>query len=334
MTTMSAQPPLPMLPAEATPIGDAAGLVEDEAGGVVFVHGMATFAWAADDEPGRRLAAVQLVRVKAAKQYEVAAAFGVDPITIWRWEKTHAEAGVAGLVPERPGPRGPSKLTDELAERIGRLRTQGKSVAAIAEATGVSTFSVRRALGRAEAGRQTSGPQPDAADGQPAGLAPVPDPEPRTSERALARTGLLAQAAPVFTEGAKLPLAGLALALPALATNGLLDAASEVYGRLRNGFYGLRALTLTMVFMALLGEPRAEGTSRVRPADLGRLLGLDRAPEVKTIRRKLAELAAFRRGEQLITALAARHAATHPQALGFLYVDGDGAHVDLSRPAH
>jgi transposase len=328
MTTMTAQPPLPMLPGQATLVGEAAGLVEDETGGAVFVHGWATFGWAASDEPGRRLAAVQLVRFKVAKQYEVAAAFGVDEITVWRWENAYAEAGVAGLLPARPGPKGPSKLTDELVARIGELRTAGKTIAAIAEATGVSTFTVRKALGRVGAAQPERAPTATAVAGEEAGndeqaeLVAVPDPAPRTTERALARAGLLAEAAPMFTEGAKLPLAGLALALPALSATGLLDAASEVYGRLRNGFYGLRAAALSMVFLALLGEPRAEGATRVRPADLGRLLGLDRAPEVKTIRRKLSELAARRRGEALITALAARHVAARPQALGFLYVDG------------
>jgi hypothetical protein len=55
---------------------------------------------------------------------------------------------------------------------------------------------------------------------------------------------------------------------------------------------------------------------------LGRVLGLDRAPEVKTIRRKLGELAAAGKAADLIMALARRHAAARPQALGFLYVDG------------
>ena len=58
------------------------------------------------------------------------------------------------------------------------------------------------------------------------------------------------------------------------------------------------------MFLALLREPRAEGATRVRPADLGRVLGLDRAPEVTTIRRKLAELAGHGRGAQLQGALA------------------------------
>jgi hypothetical protein len=49
---------------------------------------------------------------------------------------------------------------------------------------------------------------------------------------------------------------------------------------------------------------------------------LDRAPEVKTIRRKLAELAAAGKAADLIMALARRHAAARPDALGFLYAGG------------
>ncbi len=74
--------------------------------------------------------------------------------------------------------------------------------------------------------------------------------------------------------------------------------------------------------MALLREPRAEGATRLRPADLGRLLGLDRAPEVKTLRRKLSELAGHGRGAELQAALGAHHAQARPEAVGFLYLDG------------
>ena len=76
------------------------------------------------------------------------------------------------------------------------------------------------------------------------------------------------------------------------------------------------------MFLALAGEPRAEGATRVPPGALGRVLGLDRAPEVKTIRRKLGELAAGGKAADLIMALARHHAAARPQALGFLHGDG------------
>ncbi len=58
------------------------------------------------------------------------------------------------------------------------------------------------------------------------------------------------------------------------------------------------------------------------PAQLGQVLGLDRAPEVKTLRRKLARLAAQGCSAELGHALARRRVATRGHALGFLYVDG------------
>ena len=117
---------------------------------------------------------------------------------------------------------------------------------------------------------------------------------------------------PVFAPGARYPLAGLLPTLPALEGTGLLEAARQVCGRLRHGHYWLAATLLTLVFLALAGEPRAEGATRVPPAALGRVPVLDRAPEVETIRRKLGELAAAGKAADLIMALARRHAAARP----------------------
>jgi transposase-like protein len=332
MAGMLTQLPLPLLPAGAAEIAPGVGLVTGEdGGGLVSVHGLATFAWDGGDEAGRRLAAVQLVRLRAVSQARAAAAFGVDPVTVWRWDQALAAGGVAGLVPARRGPKGASKLTAQLAARIGELDAAGATLSEIAAATGVSTFSVRNALGRvAPGGRLAAGAAEDSAgldvgddDTGQGAVAVLPDPVPRDAERVLARWGLLGEGAvPVFTPGARYPLAGLLLALPALEGTGLLDAAREVYGRLKDGFYGLAATLLTLTFLALAGEPRAEGATRVPPAALGRVLGLDRAPEVKTIRRKLAELAAAGKAAELVMALARRHAAARPDTLGFLHVDG------------
>ena len=151
----------------------------------------------------------------------------------------------------------------------------------------------------------------------------LPGPVPRDAERALARYGLLGEGAvPVFTPGARYPLAGLLLALPALAGTGLLETARSTYGRLKDGFYGLETMLVLLVFLALLREPRAEGATRVPPAALGRVLGLDRAPEVKTIRRKLGELASAGRAAEWQLAIARHHAQARPDELGFFYIDG------------
>ena len=341
------QLPLPWLPEGAAGIAPGIGVVPDpDGGGTAWVHGMATFSWAAGDWAGRKLAAVQLAELTGADKKDIAAAFGTDAATFWRWRQAYAGHGLAGLLPGKPGPKGPSKLTAEVTARIRELAADGLSQAEIARQCGVSEFAVRAALGRVGIRKAAASRPDDDGNGEqaqdtlpaqddtdvlpgedetlPAQVLPVlPDPVPRDAERALARFGLLGEgAAPVFTPGAKVPLAGLLLALPALAATGLLDTARSVYGRLRNGFYGLEMVLVGCVFLALLREPRAEGATRIPPAALGRVLGLDRAPEVKTVRRKLGELAAARKAADWQLAIARHHAAMRPDDLGFLYVDG------------
>ena len=143
MARMLSQLPLPLLPAGAAEIAPGVGLLAGGDGGLVIVHGLATFAWDAGDEAGRRLAAVQLVRLRAASQGQVAGAFGVDPGTIWRWDQALAAGGVAALVPARRGPKGASKLTPELAERIAGLDAAGATLREIAVATKVSAGLLR-----------------------------------------------------------------------------------------------------------------------------------------------------------------------------------------------
>lgn len=125
----------------------------------------------------------------------------------------------------------------------------------------------------------------------------------------------------MFTPAARVPLAGLFLALPALDATGLLSCAKDVYGGLPAGFYGLDTMLTEGVFRALVGESRAEGTTRIDPIALGRVLGLDRAPEVKTIRRKIAHLAGQGKAADLLEAMATHHLATTGNAGTH---DGDG----------
>src|SRR5216684_8970455 len=167
MAARLAQAPLPWLPAGAAEVAPGVGLVAlPDGGGAVQLHGMMTFCWEAGDEAGRRLAAVQLTELKAATQQQVAAAFGAGPVTVWRWADAYRRDGLAGLLPARRGPKGPSKLTPELTGRIRELDAAGKSQAAIAAGCGISAFAVRTALGRvparpaaaARAGDDAAGP--------------------------------------------------------------------------------------------------------------------------------------------------------------------------------
>jgi hypothetical protein len=157
------------------------------------------------------------------------------------------------------------------------------------------------------------------------------DPADRRGDRLLAYLGLLDDAAPLFASTTKLPRAGVLLAIPGLLGTGALECARSVFGDIGPAFYGLRTSVVAFVLMALLRIKRPEGIKEQSPEDLGRLLGLDRAPEVKTLRRKLARLASHGRAAAFGRALALRRVAAHGPAMGFLYIDG---HVRVYHGKH
>ena len=148
------------------------------------------------------------------------------------------------------------------------------------------------------------------------------NPADRSGDRLMACLGLLDDAAPFFRSGTQVKGAGVLLAIPALIQSGIFEIAEEIYGSIGPAFYGLRTILLTFLLMALLRIKRPEGMKEHSPGELGRLLGLDRAPEVKTLRRKLARLADFGFATEFGRALAQRRVAARGEAIGFLYVDG------------
>jgi hypothetical protein len=144
----------------------------------------------------------------------------------------------------------------------------------------------------------------------------------RTLDRQLAYLGLLDDAAPLFREGSSVPGAGVLVALPCLIDSGLFRISRKLYGGIGPAFYGLRTTLLTLLLMALLRIKRPEHLKEKDPAAFGRLLGLDRAPEVKTLRRRLTRLAAQHCAEQLGAELARTRVDRRGHLMGFLYVDG------------
>jgi transposase len=148
------------------------------------------------------------------------------------------------------------------------------------------------------------------------------DPADRRVDRFLAHMGLLDDAPPLFASAARVPNAGVLLSLPSLVASGVFDAADQVYGSLGPAFYGLRTTVLVLLFMALWRIKRPEGLKERSPQDLGRVLGLDRAPEVKTLRRKLSRLSRIGGAERFGRIVAERRVAAIGAAIGVLYVDG------------
>jgi hypothetical protein len=134
--------------------------------------------------------------------------------------------------------------------------------------------------------------------------------------------GLIEDAAPVFAPAESLPRAGVLLAIPALVASDVLPVARQIYGSIGPAFYGLRTTLVAYILLALLRIPRPEALKEYAPADLGRIVGLDRLPEVKTLRRKLARLASRKASQEFGRELARRRIAERGRMMGFLYIDG------------
>ena len=159
-------------------------------------------------------------------------------------------------------------------------------------------------------------------DIEPASVSGDLNPLDRSMDRLLAAMGLIEDAAPVFAPAESLPRAGVLLAIPALVASDVLPVARQIFGSIGPAFYGLRSTLVAYILLALLRIPRPETLKEYAPADLGRIVGLDRLPEVKTLRRKLARLASRKASQAFGRELARRRVAERGRMMGFLYIDG------------
>lgn len=338
------QRPLPLLPHDAETISDYLA-VSREGQQLVFYNASGPiYTCALEDEASVRLAAVVLSNPKLglATPTQIATAVGRHRSRVHDYRKRHRDGGTKALIPKRRGPKGPSKLKGTVLARAQKFLNQGHSNRQVAKRVGVSEQTIRKGIREGRLHR----PQPKKE--------PVPEPEPasektcstprtrsdedaaskggvatkRDYERALAPLGLLLEAEPQFVQAESVAKAGVLLALPALLEQGLVEVGQSVYGNLKKGYYGLTSMLLTFAMMALLRIKSIEGLSSHSPGEFGLVLGLDRAPEMKTARRKLAELAGRGQALEFSRAFTERWAAEAPDALGYLYIDG---HV---RPYH
>jgi hypothetical protein len=140
-------------------------------------------------------------------------------------------------------------------------------------------------------------------------------------ERYAASLGGLTEAAVEFECCSDVSRGGVLFSLPALLSNGLLYK-SEEYFQLPDGFYGLSNLLIILGFLVLLRVKSLEGVRYMQPGELGKLVGLDRIPEVKTLRQKVSLLSDNGNVGRWQNELSRHWMESSPQLAGYLYVDG------------
>jgi hypothetical protein len=150
----------------------------------------------------------------------------------------------------------------------------------------------------------------------------------RYLDRLLASCGLLVSTDLQFIAADDVPQAGVLCALPALLTEGLLRHTRSFYS-LPAGYYPLESIFLYLALLALVRCPSLEQTRYEAPGEWGKLLGLDRLPEVRTLRQKIGLLCEPQgRATQWQSRLAKEwmegvgHGETDQSGVGLFYVDG------------
>ena len=114
---------------------------------------------------------------------------------------------------------------------------------------------------------------------------------------------------------------GVLAGLPALCSNGLFSGLDK-HLSLPAGFYSALHILTVLGFMALARIRRPEGLRHVPPGELGKVIGLDRIPEVRTLREKIGLLAAGGKTEQWMKELSSTWMDEDPEEAGYLNVDG------------
>ena len=321
------------VPEKATPINETIAMDSSNDEVIFFSATGPFYSYRKGDKMGQRLAQGIIVSQGLANSNQLANAMSINQSTVYRNAEIYRKHGAAGFIDDRSN-RSPYRLIKEKQRLVKSLLDKGSSIVAAAKQVGVSEGCIRHALRNGVIERKPAGSsvktelktpstrsQEDASS--PSGIAVK-----RDCDRVMASKGLLEEASPEFSANESVCYAGALLALPFLSSFSYLETCNKIYGALKKGYYGLQSIFLTLAFMAFLRIKTPEQLKNGKTGDFGIILGLDRCPETKTLRRKLNELGLRQKSGVLQADLSQTWIDQEKDLIGFCYIDG---HV---RPYH
>lgn len=254
--------------------------------------------------------------------------------TLMNWLRQYRERGADSFY--RPPSRSSAPVINaEVVAQCELLLSSGLSVGATAREMGINDSTLRKAVGRgavrrlsqeefsalanpvqSPASSKSERSRTDAQAAQGMGTACT-----RCDERMMAAMGLVQSATARFERCDDVMMGGLLAGLPALCANGLLSGIGK-YLSLPGGFYSCLHILVLLGFMALARIRRPEGLRHLPPGEMGIMMGLDRAPEVRTLREKITVMAQTGNPDAWMKELSRQWMHDEPDEAGYLYVDG------------
>jgi len=324
---MAQQLILPMIPAGVTEINNLVCVFLGEDKWTYFIGTHPIYSHKSGDQRMFRLVTSQLIDSGTCRQVDILNAFGVSKSSVIRALRKFREQGAEGFFSPPPKRHGGKVLTKEVLESGQQLLMQGLSRREVAEELKVSHDTLRKAINdgrlqeplRAVYQEVTSKSFRDVVDANAAeGMGTACT---RVEERTLAAFGICDGAPVRFEPCLDVPRGGVLCALPALLINGLLEGAENLLGKVK-GYYSCFHILILLAFMALCRIKTVEKFRGYAPGEFGKVVGLDRVPEVRCLRKKMDDLSVDDSAEQWAAHLSRYWMEAEPDAVGTLYIDG------------
>lgn len=316
---------LPMFPAGAIHINNLLAFVRQDERITYFNGMMPVFSHDEQDIPTFRMITAQFIAGGNARGVDVARAFGVPVLSVKRAVKRYHEQGVKGFYAPR-GTRGPAVLTAVVMKQAQDFLDEGLTTAQVAARLKIKADTLSKAVRAGRLHAPSSKPKPAVVltnksersllDSE----APMGMGASNIDARVAASMGGLTAVLPQFQAVVDVPCGGVLFALPVLLALGLIEDSEQF--SMPQGYYGVDSLLMLLAFMALAGKKSVESLRDCAPGEWGKLLGLDRIPEVRTLRAKIHLLAADGQPERWSAGLCRRWMEAAPEQAGILYVDG------------
>jgi len=294
-----------------------------------FLGMLPVFTHEARDKASFRMYTSQLYVEGHCQQTDIMRVFGVSKNSVIRSVATYRKGGIAEFF-KNARTRGPAVLKGETKEKVQHLLDQGYSKEEVAKKLGLDPGTLRKAINSGRLHLPTTLPD-STPNATPKSTRNAIDAEASTQmgtactrslERTMASVGLLTEGASTeFVSALDVSYGGLLIALPALDANGLFRHLDKSFPNL-TGYYRTFHIILIVAYMALARIKTVEKLRYEAPGELGKLMGLDRIPEVRCLRHKLTELSSEHQGEIWQGTLSKEWMEDDPHLAGTLYVDG------------
>jgi len=323
---------LPLIPYGASKIANNLSVVFEEYEWTYYYGSFPIARHAANDKRFFRMITSSFILSGVCRNRDIIRVFNVSKSSVIRnCAKYAAHGSDAFYGNPTKGKRKSKVLTDDKLKKAQELLSTGFSRSEVALKIGVKYDTLSKAIQDGRIKIETSPESSSNIDkssrsladcnaGKNMGVACT-----RSQERTLTAFGLVEMAETRFERCNDVTNGGVLTALPALIKNGLYHKIDKCFTEFK-GYYSVTHIITLLAFMALSRIKTVEKLRWQPPGEFGKLLGLDRIPEVRCLRNKLSELSNNGASEKWGELLTSKWMNEYSDLSGVLYVDG---HVRL-----